>query len=83
MGIIDNDIYGCDVIIGYYIVIDIVVFLIDKVRDIVDVFECIFLVEVMGCYVGFLGVSVVFVGVVNYVILFELFIDLELVLNDI
>lgn len=64
---------GCDVIVGYYIVIDIVVFFIDKVWDIVDVFECIFLVEVMGRYVGFLVLNVVLVLVVDYVIVFELF----------
>lgn len=83
MGIIDNDIVGIDVIIGYFIVIDIVMSFIDKVCDIVDVFECIFFVEVMGCNVGFLVLNGVFFVVVDYVVVFEFFEFVEIEIKKI
>lgn len=60
---------------------------IDKVCDIVDVFECIFFVEVMGCNVGFLVLNGVFFVVVDYVVVFEFFefveIEIKKIVNQI
>lgn len=53
-GIIDNDLYGIDFIIGYDMVLNIIVECVDKIRDMVIFYDCIFFVEVMGCDVGFL-----------------------------
>lgn len=69
--IIDNDIVGIDYIIGYDIVLNMVVEVVDKICDIVSSYYCIFFIEVMGCDVGFIVLNVVLVFGVELVFILE------------
>lgn len=76
LGIIDNDILGIDFIIGFDIVLNIVIDVIDKICDIVIFYECIYVIEVMGCYVGDIVLWVGFVGGVELILIFEVDYDM-------
>lgn len=71
LGIIDNDIFGIDFIIGFDIVLNIVFDVFDKICDIVISYECIFIIEVMGCDVGDIVFWFGFVGGVEVIIVLE------------
>lgn len=82
-GIIDNDIFGIDFIIGFDIVINIVLELIDCICDIVIFYVCIFVIEVMGCNVGDIVLWLGVVGGVDEIIILEYDFDMVLVVKKI
>ncbi len=54
-GTIDNDLYGTDYTIGFHTAVNTALEAIDKIRDTVDAYERIFIVEVMGRHAGFIA----------------------------
>lgn len=75
LGIIDNDLYGMDYIIGYDMAINIVMNVIDNIKDMANVYDCLFFVEVMGWDVGFIVMNVGLVMGVEVVLVLESKID--------
>ena len=76
-GTIDNDIAGTDATIGYFTAIDTAMSSIDKVRNIADASDRIFLVEVMGRNAGFLALNAALSSAADYVIVPEFFSSAE------
>ncbi|HET8816172.1 MAG TPA: ATP-dependent 6-phosphofructokinase [Pseudidiomarina sp.] len=56
-GTIDNDLFGTDATIGYATAVHIAMDALDKIRDTADAMDRVFIVEVMGRYAGFIGLS--------------------------
>lgn len=68
---IDNDIDCIDVIFGYDIVLIVVIEVIDWLYSIVEFYEWVMLVEVMGRYVGWIVLNVGLVFGVYMILIFE------------
>lgn len=79
LGMIDNDLMGMDYIIGFLIVVEMVVEVVDKFCDMVVSYEWMFVVEVMGCYSGYIVVYMVLVIGVEVVVILEMVIDIEVI----
>lgn len=71
LGIIDNDILGIDFILGFDMVFYMVIDVIDKICDMVIFYECMFIIEVMGCNVGDIVFWLGFVGGVEIIFISE------------
>lgn len=77
LGMIDNDLYGMDMIIGFDMAVNIVIEVVDKIWDIVDFYNWLFFVEVMGWYVGFIVLNIVIGSGVVSVLILEMDIMIE------
>lgn len=69
------------IIFGFDMVVGFVIECIDCLYIIVVSYYCVLVVEVMGCYVGWIVLYVGLVGGVYVILLFELFFDLVLVVE--
>jgi len=56
-GTIDNDLYGCDLTIGYDTAINTAVEAVDRIRDTADSHNRLFFIEVMGRNSGFIALN--------------------------
>lgn len=80
---IDNDINGIDFIIGFDIVLNMIIGLVDKIRDIVLSYVWIFIIEVMGCDCGDLVLWVGLLVGVEIIVVLEVKIDIKEIVDKI